>query len=138
MRPRFALEGVRATARTKRGLKLGFRKCLFELHELFDTDSECYRFARDVLDVLSPDDFIGSVPIPDMRATSNGEPEDYDAYAVRLPDRLLERHGIAGRTTWYVKLTLRTEGEDQVFCLSLHKLRRPEPRRVGGCLHPEW
>lgn len=137
MPAKHSLTMVVAVAAGRGGLRLGKTKALDELKAYcFDTDSECYAFSRDVLGVLTPADYIdnGSPAIPGPQ----GQVDEFDSYAVRLPADLLKKHGLTKETTWYVKLTLRTQGAQNVFCLSIHRLKSLETRRVGGWLYPGW
>lgn len=137
MPPMHDLATVVAAAASRTGLQLGRTKALDELKaDCFDTDAECYAFARAVLKALTPADYIdnGSPTIHGPQ----GQVDDFDSYAVRLDSALLARHGLSKETTWYVKLTLRTHGQQKVFCLSIHRLKSLEMRRVGGWLYPEW
>ncbi len=137
MPPKHDLATVAAAAASRGGLQLGKSKALDELkNTCFDTDAECYAFARDVLRALTPADYIdnGSPTI----VGPQGQVDDFDSYAVRLDAALLARHGLTTETTWYVKLTLRMQGQQKVFCLSIHRLQSLERRRVGGWLAPEW
>ena len=119
------------------GLRLGRTKALDPLKEdCFDTDAECNAFGRDVLKALTPSDYIDNDSPPIVGP--QGQVDDFDSYAVRLTPVLLTKHGLTKETTWYVKLTLRTQGTRNVFCLSLHRLKSLEKRRTGGWLRPEW
>jgi hypothetical protein len=126
--PRFSLEEVKEAAREDR-LRLGGSRCQEHLLQVLSTLLECREFAASVAQELSEGDYSQTVEVGS---------DAYDEYGVRLPEALLERFGLEGRATWYVKLTLRRErGGTTLFFLSLHALERPMHRR-GGTLQPGW
>jgi hypothetical protein len=140
MPAKYPLSEVCRAAATPRGLKLGQKRCLEKLREHFDTDPECRTFAVALLRALTPDDFCAIEQLRDERPSSPtfGTLEDYDIYAVRLHSDFLAKYEVQGKTTWYVKLTMRADGDRPVFCVSMHRLERLERRRAGGWLSPEW
>jgi hypothetical protein len=135
--PKYRLADVHAAV-LRGDFGLGRGRCLnflMEESELFDTPTECRRFARDVLLALTPLDFSQIDQIPHPRS---GEVEDFDRYGIEISDALLKKHHLVCERTWFVRITLReNERADSIFCISLHDLEHPM-RRVGGMLFPKW
>jgi hypothetical protein len=87
---------------------------------------KCSQFARDVVALLTLDDYSGTEKIPDV---------PFDVYGVRLPKDLKQRYGIEQLGNFYVKLRISRPGR-VVFFISLHELERGLWRR-GGFLRPK-
>ncbi len=100
-------------------------RCLDMLTPYIDL-FQCKPFARDVVAMLSIDDFSETVTI-------GGIP--FDLYGVRLTNELKQRYGIEQLGNFYVKLRIARPGK-LVFFISLHEMERRLWRR-GGPLDPK-
>ena len=99
---------------------LGKSRCTDMLTPYIDP-LRCGQFARDVVALLSLDDFSETVKIENV---------PYDEYGVQLSQDLKQRYGIEQLGNLYVKLRISRPGK-VVFFVSLHGLERDLKRRGG-------
>lgn len=123
MQPLYPLDEVKRIC-AEEDVLLDRARCVDLLTPYIDL-FECKSFAREVVAVLSLDDFARTVQIGDVY---------FDEYGVRLPQALKQKYAIEPLGNFYVKLRIARTGK-LVFFMSLHELERRIWRR-GGPLNP--